>query len=328
MRAIDRFIYNAKQKFGDKFDYSLIEYVNAKTLVKIVCPVHGVYEQTPDKHLQSTHGCSKCSLELKSKPKRRVCKKRKTDEVYCKLDTKHDLAGTTHHFNLNSVLIDCPVHGKEETTRAKLANRVYSCSKCSQLNRDSKRTHDTERVLKEFNDIHGEYSYDLTNYKYKQSLITVFCKKHGEFRLRATKHLSGQGCSKCNIEQLVKSGKLAGGYNFETIYNSYGLTKPCTLYYLKVGNHYKIGISTNFKQRLKSIKSSSKKSVDILCKIDTTLYDAWLTEDFILRLFDDYRVYHRWSTELFATDVLGNSEMSLDDCMKSAKMYSALIRPP
>ena len=51
------FLERAKQKYNDKYDYSLVEYKNAKTKVKIKCPIHGVFEQIPDNHLNKKCGC-------------------------------------------------------------------------------------------------------------------------------------------------------------------------------------------------------------------------------------------------------------------------------
>lgn len=48
------FIYNAKNIHGDKYNYSLVKYINAKTKVKIICPIHGIFEQSPN------NGCPKC----------------------------------------------------------------------------------------------------------------------------------------------------------------------------------------------------------------------------------------------------------------------------
>lgn len=45
---------------GNKYDYSKVEYINAKTKVCIICPKHGKFWQIPSKHL-SGHGCIKCN---------------------------------------------------------------------------------------------------------------------------------------------------------------------------------------------------------------------------------------------------------------------------
>ena len=58
----EQFIEKAKQIHGNKYDYSLVEYINAKTKVKIKCNNCGnIFEQIPDVHTNSRHGCTFCS---------------------------------------------------------------------------------------------------------------------------------------------------------------------------------------------------------------------------------------------------------------------------
>lgn len=57
--TLDDFIKKSKAVHGNKYDYSKVEYVNSKTKVKIICPVHGVFEQKPEKHWIG-HGCPLC----------------------------------------------------------------------------------------------------------------------------------------------------------------------------------------------------------------------------------------------------------------------------
>ena len=53
-----------QEKFiGDKYDYSKVEYVNNSTKVCIICPIHGEFWQTPNKHLGG-QGCKECSKVL------------------------------------------------------------------------------------------------------------------------------------------------------------------------------------------------------------------------------------------------------------------------
>jgi hypothetical protein len=53
------FITKAKAIHGDLYNYSLVDYINSKTKVKIICSKHGVFEQTPSDHLGG-HGCKAC----------------------------------------------------------------------------------------------------------------------------------------------------------------------------------------------------------------------------------------------------------------------------
>ena len=58
----EQFIEKAKQIHGNKYDYSLVDYINSKTKVKIKCNNCGnIFEQIPDVHTNSRHGCTFCS---------------------------------------------------------------------------------------------------------------------------------------------------------------------------------------------------------------------------------------------------------------------------
>jgi len=55
------FLQLATKVHGDTFDYSLVDYINCKTPVIIICRVHGPFNQTPSDHLRGA-GCRSCSL--------------------------------------------------------------------------------------------------------------------------------------------------------------------------------------------------------------------------------------------------------------------------
>lgn len=54
------FIEKSKKKHGDKYDYSLVKYINNTNKVIIICPIHGQFEQTPHNHKRGG-GCKKCA---------------------------------------------------------------------------------------------------------------------------------------------------------------------------------------------------------------------------------------------------------------------------
>ena len=58
----DEFVRRAKEKHPGKYDYSKVEYVKYDLKVIIICPVHGEFEQTPNKHLCG-RGCPTCGRE-------------------------------------------------------------------------------------------------------------------------------------------------------------------------------------------------------------------------------------------------------------------------
>ena len=54
------FIKRAKLIHGDKYDYSLVDYKNNKTKIKIICKQCGtIFEQLPENHLKYK-GCPNC----------------------------------------------------------------------------------------------------------------------------------------------------------------------------------------------------------------------------------------------------------------------------
>ena len=55
----DDFIINANIKHKNKYEYSQMNYINAREKIKIICKEHGEFEQTPDSHLRGC-GCPYC----------------------------------------------------------------------------------------------------------------------------------------------------------------------------------------------------------------------------------------------------------------------------
>lgn len=61
----EEFIKKAKEKHGDKYDYSKVDYKNSQTKVCIICPKHGEFWQRPSEHLRG-YSCLKCCNEDKT----------------------------------------------------------------------------------------------------------------------------------------------------------------------------------------------------------------------------------------------------------------------
>lgn len=119
-----------KEVHGDWYDYSLVEYKSAKSLIKIVCPLHGVFEQTYDGHLHGK-GCSKCknrnlSLEERISTFRNV-------HGY-----KYDYSLVAYRNPTTKIKIICPEHGVfEQTPNAHLSGQ--GCPDCSITGYSAKR---------------------------------------------------------------------------------------------------------------------------------------------------------------------------------------------
>lgn len=58
-KTTNGYIEEAIQIHGDKYDYSKVNYIDKETKICIICPKHGEFWQSPNKHLYR-QGCPKC----------------------------------------------------------------------------------------------------------------------------------------------------------------------------------------------------------------------------------------------------------------------------
>ena len=55
----DSYIKECNIIHNNKYDYSLINYINTSIKLDIICPVHGIFKQSPTHHF-TNNGCKKC----------------------------------------------------------------------------------------------------------------------------------------------------------------------------------------------------------------------------------------------------------------------------
>jgi len=311
------FLARAKSIHGDKFDYSKFVYVNAKTKSIVICRVHGEFEQNPDKHLSGVHGCMQCfditrgdSTRGKSRPEART--NRMSAAEYLEklaLPPKYglDMSGYIG-MTKGIVTLSCPDHGEQILNPRVLMISEYKCVKCALEHSASSRTKGYDDFLAKAKVLHGDqYIYpDESTYVNRKSKLVITCKVHGDFVKSGQKHLSGQGCFRCRIDVLVASGQLTGGYDEKLFATDEALASSSALiYFLKIGEFWKIGITKNaLNRRVIALKSHSKKPVEVLDTFHCSLREAYMVEQLILGDFAEARVYEPWSTELFCVDVM------------------------
>lgn len=59
-KKVEKFTEDARKIHGDRYDYSKVNYVNNKTKVCIICPIHGEFWQSPISHINKHQGCPTC----------------------------------------------------------------------------------------------------------------------------------------------------------------------------------------------------------------------------------------------------------------------------
>lgn len=57
------FILKSTLKHNSVYKYDLVIYENCRTKVKIICDIHGIFEQTPNAHLYAGSGCEQCARD-------------------------------------------------------------------------------------------------------------------------------------------------------------------------------------------------------------------------------------------------------------------------
>jgi hypothetical protein len=107
--SLERFISDAIAAHGDKYDYTEVEYVNALSNVKIVCPVHGPFLQKPANHVRGV-GCSKCS-DIVAADKRRLSTEEFVERARRVHGDKYDYSQSQYVTSHDKVEIVCPQHG-------------------------------------------------------------------------------------------------------------------------------------------------------------------------------------------------------------------------
>jgi len=143
----EQFIKKANIIHNNKYNYSLSIYKQNKQKIKIICPKHGIFEQTPNNHISKANknGCPKCKNDL-------IIQKHtlKLNEFIQKAKhihgNKYDYSLTIYKSIYTKIKIICPKHGIfNQVAHDHLKGR--GCSKC----KSSKGELNIEQHLKKHN---------------------------------------------------------------------------------------------------------------------------------------------------------------------------------
>lgn len=186
MLSIEKFIEKAKELHGEIYNYSLVNFTNKK--IKIVCNIHGIFEQTKSNHLMGK-GCIKCNPNFGPTKKIDIF----ISEANHIHSNEYDYS-LVEYINTNTkVKIICNIHGIfEQRPRGHLSgNKCPSCKGNKKLN--------TNDFIIRSNLIHNnKYDYSQTIINGTKSKVIIICPKHAIFYQVVDSHLRGHGCPTCN----------------------------------------------------------------------------------------------------------------------------------
>ena len=185
----EEFIQRARKVHGDKYDYSLVEYKNAQTKIKIICPEHGVFEQTPAHHIHRKQICRKCAGFARSSTEDWI---KKAKEVH---GNKYDYSLVEYKNNYTKVKIICSEHGVFEQNPNNHISKKRGCAKCV-----SRYNYSSKEFIENAREIHGDkYDYSLVEYKNAKAKVKIICPEHGLFEQNADHHINHKsGCPTCS----------------------------------------------------------------------------------------------------------------------------------
>lgn len=236
----NEFIEKAKKIHGDKYDYVKTEYINKRSLVRIMCPKHGEFSQNGGSHIRGS-GCPKCS------PKHNKTTVEFIAEAKIIHKNKYIYTNSNYKTALDQISIICPEHG-EFYQEANTHLRGFGCSKCAGVYMDQ------ESFIERSKQVHGN-KYDYTKVIYINSItkVCIICPKHGEFWQSPNKHTQSHGCPRCNesklereIRQLLAQNSIA----FKSQAKPQWLGRQSLDFYLP---DYKIAIECQGKQHFKPV---------------------------------------------------------------------------
>ena len=201
-KTIDEFIIHAIRIHGKLYNYDKVVYVNNYTKVKIICYLHGVFEQTPANHIHSQQGCPICSGNI-----------RKTTNTFIEQaikvhGDKYDYSKVEYISSKIVVSIICPTHGEFLQTPNNHLFNGSGCIECGYEVSRKVRIKDSEIFINQANQIHNnKYNYSQIEYDGAFQKIKIICPTHGEFLQLPTNHLNKKsGCPKCSYQ--VSQGQL------------------------------------------------------------------------------------------------------------------------
>lgn len=197
-KTTEQFVQEATAKHGGAYDYSQTEYVNSHTNVKIICHMHGLFNQSPTSHLTKS-GCPDCSKIKRFETEREkslvAIKKRLLEKTSGGVQI---VAETFTKINAEAQFI-CEKHGEFTRIVNTALYNPNTCLKCFKESDSSniREQHDVELELKR--KLKDGITYEPFEYVgSKKTSIKFNCPTHGQWSvLYGATVRNGINCPKC-----------------------------------------------------------------------------------------------------------------------------------
>lgn len=270
--TLDQFIERSNKIHSFKYDYSISEYINNSIKLKIICPIHGIYEQSPNKHM-SGQGCASCAITTRSKSKT-IDSNTMVSRFISVHGDRYDYSNTIYKNARERVTIKCMKHGEfKQFAFEHLAGS--NCKKCS-AEKYTEGSFIASANLKHNN----KYNYENCAFTLRKNNVFVTCPHHGVFEISAHSHLKGHGCYLCSEWTRVGWSRTKYVDFCKKNYDGFSY-----LYLIKMRNKdevfFKIGISVGGVSHRYKFKKPC--IIETIRQVRSTAIDVWNSEQEIIR---------------------------------------------
>ncbi len=196
------FVKNALKKYGNKFDYSKVDYIDSQSKIIIVCKKHGDFLKTPAKHLFHKHSCPSCAKEGYSEAVKisKIDFMKKAKSIH---GDKYNYIKTTIGRMSDKIEIYCNLHKQYfiQQQSVHLDGRI-GCKEClRKIKEDYNHTIYKENFIQSFVKKFGD-NYDFSQVKYINNTtpVIVKCIKHNIEFLQVNRNISRSiscSCPQC-----------------------------------------------------------------------------------------------------------------------------------
>ena len=191
-----------------KYDYSKAGYVNTRTKVCIICPIHGEFWQTAKNHLKG-QGCPICAKE-EQKIKAKGNFQNFIQESQRRFGSKHSFPNIESEYENehSKITIQCNDCGNIFTKRANdhITSPNGGCCNCREIKRNESTSYTYDYLLG-----HNVLNLQIKPFEGVKSInekVTIACPIHGEYEINISSFLKGKyACKKCSIVAEVQKKK-------------------------------------------------------------------------------------------------------------------------
>jgi hypothetical protein len=217
-KTLSEFINNSNRKHNNKYNYSLVNYINNSIPVTIVCPIHGEFKQRPSKHVYG-QGCKQCG-RIKTSDHQSIGLSGFIKKAKEKHGGTYDYSKVNYINYKTPINIICSTHGEF----MQLPSNHLSGKGCKYCGKTAKM--DTKMFIDKSKGIYGdEYNYDKVDYVDSTTPVTILCPEHGEFETTPNNFIMKErGCSYCysrifDTKSFITKTKLIHGnkYNYDKV---------------------------------------------------------------------------------------------------------------